>query len=102
DSTKWRTRKFTYDSLSRLQAATNPESGTTFYFYDANGNTVNTVLPTPNQTGSAQHTLSFAYDALNRVTGKAYSWQNSQNGQLPQGTAVVSYRYDEGPNGIGH
>src|SRR5438874_11921031 len=34
--------------------------------------------------------------------GNRYSWQNCQNGQLPPGTAAVSYRYDEGTNGIGH
>jgi RHS repeat-associated protein len=97
----WRQRFFTYDSLSRLLTATNPESGTIFYFYDANGNLLQKVSPTPNQTGSAQHTVSYCYDALNRVNGKAYSWQNCQNGQLPQGTAVVSYTYDRGTNGIG-
>jgi RHS repeat-associated protein len=59
-------------------------------------------LPSPNQTGSAQHTISYCYDSLNRVTGKAYSWQNCQSGQLPQGTAVVSYTYDQDTNGIGH
>jgi RHS repeat-associated protein len=102
DQTKWRVRRFTYDSLSRLLTANNPESGLITYFYDANGNLTQKVMPSPNQTGAATHSISYAYDALNRVTGKAYSWQNSQNGQLPQGTAVVSYRYDEGTNGIGH
>jgi RHS repeat-associated protein len=33
---------------------------------------------------------------LNRITGKAYSVQTCQNGQLPAGTAVVSYTYDVG------
>jgi len=46
--------------------------------------------------------LSYCYDALNRVNGKAYSWQNCQNGQLPPGMAVVTYSYDSGINGIGH
>src|SRR2546423_1644978 len=60
-------------------------------------------MPSPNQTGNAQHTISYCYDALNRVNGKAYSWQNCQsNGQLPPGTAVVGYSYDQGTNGIGH
>ncbi len=99
----WRVRRFTYDSLSRLLAANNPESGLISYFYDANGNLLQKVSPAPNQKGTATHTISYAYDALNRVTGKAYSWQNSQNGQLPPGTAVVSYTYDDAnvPNGIG-
>jgi RHS repeat-associated protein len=98
----WRVRRFTYDSFSRLLTATNPESGAISYFYDTNGNLLQKVLPAPNQTGAATHTISYCYDALNRVTGKAYSWQNCQNGQLPQGTAVVSYTYDQGTNGIGH
>lgn len=32
------TRSFVYDSLKRLQSATNPESGTVSYSYDNNGN----------------------------------------------------------------
>src|SRR6185437_6951555 len=57
--------------------------------------------PAPNQTGSATQTISYCYDALHRVTGKAYSAQTCQNGQLPVGTAVVSYIYDQGTNGVG-
>jgi RHS repeat-associated protein len=102
DPTQWRMRRFTYDSLSRLLTANNPESGLFSYAYDADGNLTQKVMPAPNQTGTATHTVSYCYDKLNRVTGKAYSWQNCQNGQLPQGTAAVSYRYDEGTNGKGH
>jgi RHS repeat-associated protein len=103
----WRVRRFTYDSLSRLLTAANPESGLSgyigviSYFYDANGNLLQKVSPAPNQTGTTTHTVSYCYDALNRVTGKAYTWQNCQSGQLPPGTAVVSYSYDSGTNGIG-
>ncbi len=102
DSTQWRTRLFTYNSLSQLLTANNPESGLITYFYDADGNLTQKVMPSPNQVGTAQHTISYCYDVLNRVTGKAYSWQNCQSGQLPQGTAAVTYKYDEHPNGIGH
>ena len=103
DQSRWRIRTSTYDSLSRLTTASNPESGLITYFYDNGGNLLQKVMPSPNQTGSAQHTISLCYDALNRVTGKAYSWQNCQsNGQLPPGTAGVSYTYDQGTNGIGH
>ncbi|HET6844915.1 MAG TPA: RHS repeat-associated core domain-containing protein [Candidatus Angelobacter sp.] len=98
----WRVRRFTYDSLSHLLTASNPETGVISYFYDNNGNLLQKVMPTPNQTGTAQHTISFCYDQLNRVTGKAYSWQNCQGTQLPSGTAAVSYTYDSGTNGIGH
>ncbi len=98
----WRVRRFTYDSLSRLLTASNPETGVVSYFYDNNGNLLQKVMPTPNQTGTAQHTISFCYDQLNRVTGKAYSWQNCQGTQLPSGTAAVTYTYDSGPDGIGN
>ncbi len=102
DNTQWRTRAFTYDSLSHLLTANHPESGTISYAYDQNGNLSQKISPAPNQADAATQTITFCYDALNRVTGKAYSGQTCQNGQLPQGTAVVSYTYDQGTNGIGH
>lgn len=101
DSTQWRTRVFTYDSLSRQLTASTPEAGAITYFYDGNDNLLQKVSPSPNQMGPAQHTISYCYDSLNRVNGKAYSWQNCQNGQLPGGTAVVTYAYDQRSNGIG-
>jgi RHS repeat-associated protein len=101
EGSKWRTRLFAYNSLSQLLTAQNPESGSITYYYDNAGNVQQKVMPAPNQTGSAQHTISYCYDELNRVTGKAYSWQNCQGTQLPAGTAVVSYAYDQGTNGVG-
>ncbi len=100
-SSQYRVRSFTYDSLSRLLTATNPESGQISYSYDADGNMLQKASPAPNQTGSATQTISYCYDQLNRVTGKAYSAQACTNGQMPAGTAVVSYSYDSGTNGIG-
>ncbi|HWX55736.1 MAG TPA: RHS repeat-associated core domain-containing protein [Verrucomicrobiae bacterium] len=100
-SSAWRVRRFAYDSLSRLLTAHNPESGTITYSYDADGNVLQKTSPAPNQTGTATQTISYCYDALNRVTGKAYSAQTCTNGQLPAGTAVVSYVYDQGANAIG-
>ncbi len=114
DSTQWRTRLFTYDSLSRLLTASNPESGSICYGtldadgkcqsngYDGNGNLLYKTSPAPNLTGTATQTISFCYDALNRLTGKAYSAQTCTNGLLPAGTAIVSQIYDQGTNGIGH
>jgi RHS repeat-associated protein len=71
----WRPRSFTYDSLSRLTIATNPESGTITYGYDANGNLASKVAASPNQpsTGSAHVTTSYTYDALNRLVSKGFS-----------------------------
>jgi RHS repeat-associated protein len=108
NSANWRTRTFTYDSLSRLVCASNPETstaacpatastnltpGTTGYSYDLDGNLLQKTSPAPNQTGSSTVTLSYCYDALNRVTGKAYTAQTCSNGLLP--TPLVSYTYDQ-------
>ena len=101
DQTQWRTRTFNYDSLSRLLIATNPESGTISYGYDVSGNLLQKISPQPNQIGTAKQTISYCYDQLNRMTGKAYSAQSCANGQLPTGTAAVSYVYDTGTNAIG-
>ena len=86
----WRVRRFTYDSLARLIAASNPESGNTTYFYDGNGNLLQKTSPAPNQTGAATQTISYCYDALNRLTGKAYSAQS-----CPLTSPVASYFYDQ-------
>jgi RHS repeat-associated protein len=97
DSTQWRTRTFTYDSLSRLLTATNPESGTITYSYDADGTLLQKTSPAPNQTGTATQTVSYCYDALHRVTGKGYGAQS-----CPLATPVVTYTYDSGTNAKGH
>jgi RHS repeat-associated protein len=91
----WRVRRFTYNSLSQLLTAKNPESGTIAYSYDPTGNVLQKTSPAANQAGSATQTISYCYDELGRVTGKAYSAQNCTNGRLPSGTAVVSYFYDQ-------
>src|SRR5207253_10359585 len=67
DSTKWRTRLFTYNSLSQLLTANNPESGMITYAYDADGELLQKTSPAPNQTGSATQTVSYCYDELHRV-----------------------------------
>jgi RHS repeat-associated protein len=79
-----RQRTFTYDSLSRLGSATNPETATITYGHDANGNIVAKTAPAPNQPGSAAVTTTYSYDALNRTIQKSYS----------DGTPTVTYGYD--------
>src|SRR5262245_15106603 len=104
----WRVRRFIYDSLSRLLSSSNPEANTaivnntptrvnTTYAYDDAGNLLQKASPAANQSGTATQTISYCYDALNRVTGKAYSAQSCTDGLLPTGTAAVSYFYDQ-PN----
>jgi YD repeat-containing protein len=67
-------RAFSYDSLSRLVSATNPESGTTTYTYDANGNERTRSRPAPNQGDpSVRVTTTYDYDNLNRLTAITYS-----------------------------
>jgi len=73
NSANWRTRTFTYNSLSQLLTASNPESGTITYTYDNDGNVATKVAPAPNQTASATVTTTYSYDALNRLTQKSYS-----------------------------
>jgi RHS repeat-associated protein len=87
-----RQRNFTYDSLSRLLTASNPESGLLTYTYDADGNTITKKGLSPNQgpTGTATVTTTYTYDALNRLTGKSYSDGYSQNNP----TTGVQYAYD--------
>ncbi len=81
-----RPRSFAYDSLSHLTSATNPESGTINYTYDANGNVITKNAPAPNQPASATTvTTTYAYDVLNRVTGRSYN---------DGSTASASYFYD--------
>jgi RHS repeat-associated protein len=96
DSSQWRTRTFTYDSLSRLLTAHNPESGTITYSYDVDGELLQKTAPAPHQTGTATQTVSYCYDALHRVTGKGYGAQS-----CPLATPVVTYAYDTGANAKG-
>jgi YD repeat-containing protein len=84
-----RGRWFTYDSLSRLLSATNPETGTINYTYDLNGN-VST------KTDARNVVTTYGYDALNRVLSKTYSGD-------PSNTPFSCYQYDSPSvtNGIG-
>ncbi len=82
---KWRPRSFAYDSLSRLLSATNPESGTITYTYDANGNVATEVAPRANQTGAATTTHNYSYDVLNRLT---------QHAHLDPNGGTEKYAYD--------
>jgi len=74
----WYSRCFTYNSLSQLTHATNPESGTVSYTYDPNGNVAT-------KTDARGITTTYTHDALNRVTLMAYS----------NGDRSIGYAYDQ-------
>ena len=84
-----RNRTFGYDSLGRLVSSTNPESGNITYNYDLNGNLLSKVAPKPGQTGTAQVTTNYSYDALNRLYLKTYTGMSTSKAQYAyDGTAL--------------
>ena len=100
NAANWRTRTFTYNSLSQVICAANPEiaivtcpdpdngsytAGTVRYVYDNEGNVASKTAPKPNQTGSATVTATYSYDALNRLTQKSYN---------DGSTSTVKYGFD--------
>ena len=95
-----RIRTFSYDSLSRLVESYNPESGVICYGttggaapsavnctsgYDSNGNLHSKTVGRGTTTTPFGVTITYNYDALNRLTGKTYS----------DATPPVTYNYDE-------
>ena len=74
----WRVRRYTYNSLSQLTQMTNPETGTTKYSYDNDGNVLT-------KTDGRNITVTHGYDALHRITSDTYS----------NGDPSVAYHYDE-------
>jgi YD repeat-containing protein len=89
-------RTFTYDSLSRLRTATNPESGTITYQYDDTGNL---IVKTDARLVSAH----YEYDSINRITRRWYNGSSSMSNTthnvpaLPSGvgaTDEVKFYYD--------
>ena len=97
-----RTRSFSYDGLSRLVQAFNPEVGWICYgttggalpngsncteTYDGNGNLQSKI-------DARGVSTNYHYDALNRLYSKTYT-------NAPAGTLSSCYQYDTGTNGIG-
>ena len=74
-----RNRSFSYDSLSRLTSASNPESGVQSYTYDANGNVLT-------KTDARGIVTTNQYDALSRLQSRSFS----------DGTPYYFYQYDLG------
>ncbi len=73
-----RPRSFTYDSLSRLLASTNPEVGTLTYTYNPDGIVTKKM-------DARNISTSYTYDALHRELTRTYS----------DGTPTVTTTYDQ-------
>jgi RHS repeat-associated protein len=80
------TRSFSYDLLSRLTMASNPETGPINYYYTTSGGSLCSGDPTAvcRRTDAKGVTTTYAYDTLNRLTSKTYS----------DSTHSVTYSYD--------
>jgi RHS repeat-associated protein len=91
NSSDWRTRVFTYDMLGRMLSATTPEAGTTTYTYPSGSGSCAGVLTAYCTRRDANSTsTTYAYDALNRLTGKTYGGST-----IGTGTSSVGYSYDQ-------
>jgi RHS repeat-associated protein len=86
------TRSFTYSSLARLLTATNPESGTLSYQYDNNGNLLQKTDPRLLADNQTHVTITYDYDALNRVKTRTYNDGTAPN--YTDRTPAVTYTYD--------
>jgi RHS repeat-associated protein len=94
------TRTFTYDSLSRLLTAANPESGTINYDYDENGNLLHKIDPRLLSDNVTHVRVTYEYDALNRPKTRSYNDGTGPN--YTDRTPAVTYTYDPNiPNGKG-
>ncbi len=80
-------RCFVYDSLKELVSATNPESGTTTYTYDENGNLSMKV--------SGPVTTTYGYDSLDRIQLRSYQMASvTAPAVAPAVTPAVTWCYD--------
>ena len=105
-------RSLFYDMISRLTSSINPESNwtatgtptsvTTYYSYDSNANLTSKTEPAQNQQGASTVTISYCYDALNRMIAKEYASSSScsapvatywYDGQTPSGCTISSFSY---------
>jgi RHS repeat-associated protein len=82
-------RSYTYDALSRVASVCTPESGTTNYYYtNSSGGLCSGNPSAVCQRADARGTTTYyAYDVLNRLTGKTYS----------DSTPTANFFYDHAP-----
>ena len=86
DSTQWRTRTYTYDSLSRMTQSSTPEQGAINFSFLTSGGAICSGDPAAlcRKTDARSITSTYTYDALNRVTSTSYS----------DGTPTANFLYD--------
>ena len=84
DTTQWRTRTSTYDSLSRLLTTFNPESGTTTWTFDSDSNAVT-------KKDFRNVTITYNYDQLHRVTNVGSTHAKTYS----NGDPAVDYYFDQ-------
>ena len=86
DTSKWRTRSYAFDGISRLTQSTTPEGGLTTYNYTTSGGALcaGDSSSVCKRTDARNITTTYAYDAL-RLTSKTYS----------DTTPTVTYSYDQ-------
>ncbi len=70
-----RQRTYVFDALSRLTTETNPESGTTNYYFTTSGGALcsGSASQVCRRTDPRSITTTYSFDALNRLTQKSYS-----------------------------
>lgn len=87
DTTKWRTRNYAFDGISRLTQATTSEGGAITYSYTTSGSALcaGDSSSVCRRTDARNITTTYAYDALSRLTSKTYS----------DTTPAVTYSYDQ-------
>lgn len=79
-------RNYTYDMLSRVTFTSTPESWSTYFYYTTSSGALCSGNPGAvcRRTDARSITTTYGYDALNRLTSKAYS----------DGTLTAYYNYD--------
>ena len=91
----WRVRRFSYDFLSRLLTAGNPETGTISYTYSVPGSICAGDVTLPcSKTDARSVTTNYSYDHLNRLLSKTYT-------NAPAGSMSSCFAYDTAVDGIG-
>lgn len=116
NSADWRTRTFSYDSLSRQVCAADPEvysaascpgstTGAVQYAYDGDNNLTSKTAPKEDQSyESSTVTTTYAYDVLNRLVQKSYDDSTTptvkyvyDGDSLPSGCSLGSFSYGSYP-----